>query len=112
MSAIVDPWISISLVASLSDLTKQPRRLLSLAEVTIIQHQPNTLSVIVDRGRPMRLSFFAMPRQVPPYIALDSGLQVPSLPDLVGTQVNGQSSAAAIADVERARSGRLVMLTL
>ena len=62
-----------------------------LADATITQREPNTLSVIVDRGAAVRLSFFAvprLPRLMPPNIAQDNGLQVASLLDLAGTKAN------------------------
>lgn len=57
----------------------------------IIQREPNSLSGIVDRGGPVKLSFFGvpgLPRLAPPHIAPDNGLQVASLLDLAGTKAN------------------------
>jgi hypothetical protein len=62
-----------------------------MARARITQREPNTLSAIVERGGPVRLSFFAgprLPRLAPPHIALDNGLQVAALLDLVGTKAN------------------------
>lgn len=71
----------------------EPRQLTDslplLADATITQQSPNTLSVIVDRGGPVKLSFFGVPgiaRLRSPEIALDNGLQVASLLDLAGTK--------------------------
>jgi hypothetical protein len=57
----------------------------------ITQRAPNTLSGIVDRGGPVKLSFFGvpgLPRLAPPAIVSDNGLQIASLLDLAGTKVN------------------------
>ena len=50
-----------------------------LTGATITQQAPNTLSVIVERGGPVRLFFFGLPglaRLRPPGIAPDNGLQI------------------------------------
>jgi hypothetical protein len=60
-----------------------------MAVATITQREPNTLSGIVDRGGPVRLSFFGVsgiPRLVPRHVAPDNGLQIASLLDLAGTK--------------------------
>lgn len=57
----------------------------------ITQREPNSLSGIVDRGGPVKLSFFGvpgLPRLAPPHIAPDNGLPVASLLDLAGTKAN------------------------
>ena len=62
-----------------------------MARARITQREPNTLSGIVERGGPVRLSFFAvprLPRLAPPHIAPDNGLQVAALLDLAGTTAN------------------------
>lgn len=62
-----------------------------MAAATITQREPNTLSAIVDRGSPVKLSFFGvpgLPRLAPPHIAPDNGLRIASLLDLAGTKVN------------------------
>ena len=62
-----------------------------MTDATITQREPNTLSGIVDRGGPVKLSFFGgpgLPRLAPPQIAPDNGLQIASLLDLAGTKVN------------------------
>jgi hypothetical protein len=62
-----------------------------MAAATITQRAPNTLSGIVNRGGPVKLSFFGvpgLPRLAPPHSAPDNGLQIASLLDLAGTKVN------------------------
>lgn len=62
-----------------------------MAAATITRREPNTLEGIVDRGGPVKLSFFGvpgLPRLAPPHIAPDNGLQIASLLDLAGTKVN------------------------
>jgi Nucleotidyl transferase AbiEii toxin, Type IV TA system len=62
-----------------------------MAAATITQREPNTLSGIVNRGGPVKLSFFGvpgLPRLAPPHIAPDIGLRIASLLDLAGTKVN------------------------
>jgi hypothetical protein len=56
---------------------------------TITQREPNTLSGIVDRDGPVKLSFFGvpgLPRLAPPHIAPGNSLPVASLLDLAGTK--------------------------
>jgi hypothetical protein len=62
-----------------------------LAGAKVIQRDTNTLSVIVDRGGPVKVSFFGvpkLPRLAPPHVAKDNGLQVASLLDLAGTKAS------------------------
>ena len=56
---------------------------------TVLQSEPNTLTVLIDRGGPVKLSFFGVPRLKkirPPLVASDNGLQIASLLDLAGTK--------------------------
>ena len=70
-----------------------------LAGAKVIQRAKNTLSAIVDRGAPVQVSFFGvpkLPRLAPPVNAQDNGLKIASLLDLAGTkasviQVRGES---------------------
>ena len=58
-----------------------------LTAAMITQREPNTLSGIVDRGGPVKLSFFGvpgLPRLAPPHIAPDNGLRIASLLDVGG----------------------------
>jgi hypothetical protein len=62
-----------------------------LTSANVIQLEPNTLSVVVDRGAPVKVSFFGvprLPRLLPPLIAADNGVKVASLVDLAGTKAS------------------------
>jgi hypothetical protein len=57
----------------------------------IFQREKNILSAIVDRGGPVQVSFFGVPRlrQVcAPHVCADNGLKVASLLDLAGTKAS------------------------
>ena len=77
-----------------------------MAEATITQAEPDTLSGIVDRGGPVKLSFFGVPglaRLAPPHVAPDNGLQIASLFDLAGTKaavVQRRAEAKDYADID------------
>lgn len=83
----------------------EPRELMAtlpfLASATVTQQAPNTLSVIVDRDGPVRLSFFgvpALPRLRPPLIAPNTLLQVASLLDIAGTKASVVQQRAEAKD--------------
>jgi hypothetical protein len=62
-----------------------------LVGAKIVQREPNTLTVQIDRNGPVSLSFFGvpkLPRLAPPHIAEDNGLRVASLLDLAGTKAS------------------------
>ena len=62
-----------------------------LEGATVTQREPNTLSCIVDRGGPVKVSFFGppgVPRLRPPSVAPDNGLRVASLLDLAGMKAS------------------------
>jgi len=62
-----------------------------LAGAAVIQREKNTLSAIVDRGHPVKVSFFGvpkLPRLAPPSISNDNGLKIASLLDLAGTKAS------------------------
>lgn len=62
-----------------------------LAGAKVIQRDTNPLSLIVDRGGPVKVSFFGVPdlrRLAPPLVAKDNGLLVASLLDLAGTKAS------------------------
>lgn len=57
----------------------------------IFQRDKNTLSAIVERGGPVQVSFFGVPKikQVrAPHVAPDNGLKIASLLDLAGTKAS------------------------
>lgn len=76
-------------------------RLTLLEHAAITQQAPDTLSVLVDRDGPVRLSFFGVPsraRLMPPDITLDNGLRVASLLDLAGTKASVVQQRAEAKD--------------
>jgi hypothetical protein len=73
------------------DIAKIERDIPFLKGADIIQREKNTLSAIVDRGGPVKVSFFGvpnLPRLSPPLVAEDNGLGVASLLDLAGTKAS------------------------
>jgi Nucleotidyl transferase AbiEii toxin, Type IV TA system len=55
----------------------------------VLQSEPNTLTMLIDRGGPVKVSFFGVPRLKriePPHISADNGLRIASLLDLAGTK--------------------------
>ncbi len=89
-----------------------------LSGATVTQREPNTLSCIVDRGGPVLLSFFGLPRLPrlhPPSVAPDNGLQVASLLDLAGTKasvVQMRAEAKDYLDIDALLTdGRVNLLT-
>jgi hypothetical protein len=72
-----------------------------LTGATVTQREPNTLSCIVDRGGPVKLSFFGVPRLRrlrPPLAAVDNGLRVASLLDLAAAKVRVVQLRAEVRD--------------
>jgi hypothetical protein len=62
-----------------------------LAGAKIIQREKNTLSVIVERGDPVKVSFFGVPKLPqlePAYVVEENNLKVASLLDLAGTKAS------------------------
>ena len=89
-----------------------------MAAATITQRALNTLSGIVDRGGPVRLSFFGLPgipRLAPPHVAPGNGVQVASLLDLAGTKasvVQQRAEAKDYIDIDAIlRDGRIDLPT-
>lgn len=89
-----------------------------MAAATITQRAPDTLSGIVDRGGPVRVSFFGVPGITPlvtPHRAPDTGLRVASLLDLAGTKasvVQQRAEAKDYADIDAIlRTGRIDLPT-
>ena len=72
----------------------------------ITQQEPNTLTCLVDRGGPVKVSFFGLPhvrRICAPLRAEDIGLKVASLLDLAGTKaavVQQRAQAKDYIDVD------------
>lgn len=89
-----------------------------LTGAMITQQSPNTLSVIVDRGGPVKLSFFGLPgiaRVRNPHIAPGNGLRIASLLDLAGTKaavVQQRAEAKDYRDIDALlRDGRVDLPT-
>jgi len=102
------------------DRAFEPARLASalpfLAGATITQQEPNALSVSVDRGGPVKVSFFGLPalgRLIAPLIAPDNGVQVASLLDLAGTKaaiVQQRAEAKDYLDIDALLNDRRIDL--
>jgi Nucleotidyl transferase AbiEii toxin, Type IV TA system len=68
---------------------------------TVLQSEPNTLTMLIDRAGPVKISFFGVPRLKrikPPHVASDNGLQIASLLDLAGTKVTVVQQRAEAKD--------------
>ena len=62
-----------------------------MAGAAIVQREKNTLTAIVDRGTPVKVSFFGvpkLPRLAQPVVAKDNHLKIASLLDLAGTKAS------------------------
>lgn len=73
------------------DVSRLESTMAFLAGAQIIQREENTLSAIVERGAPVKLSFFGVPklgRLREPQIANDNRLKVASLLDLAATKAS------------------------
>lgn len=73
------------------DIPKIEQEISFLKGANIIQREKNTFSAIVDRGGPVKVSFFGLPnlrRLSPPLMAEGNGLAVASLLDLAGTKAS------------------------
>ena len=67
----------------------------------ITQQAPNTLTGIVDRDGPIKVSFFGLPdlkRLRPPHVVKENGLKVASLTDLAGTKAHVVQARAEAKD--------------
>jgi hypothetical protein len=72
-----------------------------MADATITQMEPGTVSATVSRGGTVKVSFFEVtgtPRLKPPLIAPDNGLQIASLLDLAGTKARAVLQRAEAKD--------------
>lgn len=57
---------------------------------SVLQSEPNTLTMTIGRAEPVKFSFFGVPRLgkiKPPHVAADNGLRIASLIDLLGTKL-------------------------
>src|SRR5882762_5858622 len=73
------------------DISKIEQEVPFLKGANIIQREKNTLSAIVDRGGPVKVSFFGLPnlpRLSAAVVAKDNGLGIASLLDLAGTKAS------------------------
>jgi predicted nucleotidyltransferase component of viral defense system len=73
------------------DLAALESEISFLKGARIIQREKNTLSVIVERGDSVKVSFFGvpnLPRLMPTHVVDGNGLQVASLIDLAGTKAS------------------------
>ncbi|HJS89586.1 MAG TPA: nucleotidyl transferase AbiEii/AbiGii toxin family protein [Steroidobacteraceae bacterium] len=62
-----------------------------LSGAAVVQREKNTLTAIVNRGGPVKVSFFGvpkLPRLATPVKANDNGLKIASLLDLAGTKAS------------------------
>jgi hypothetical protein len=89
-----------------------------MAAAVITQRGPNTLAGIVERGGPVKFSFFGLPgisRLAQPHLAPDNGLRVASLLDLAGTKaavVQQRAEAKDYTDIDAIlRDGRIDLPT-
>jgi hypothetical protein len=89
-----------------------------LRGATITQQAPNTLSATVDRGAPVKVSFFGVPgirRLKAPHISHDHGLRIASLLDLAGTKaavVQQRAESKDYQDIDALlRDGRVDLST-
>ena len=77
-----------------------------LKGATITQTAPNTLGAVVDRGGPVQISFFGVPRLgriSTPHISPGNGLPVAALIDLAGTKaatVQQRAEAKDYVDID------------
>jgi hypothetical protein len=77
-----------------------------LAGAAVVQRAANTLTAIVQRGGPVKVSFFGVPelqRLRSPEVVEENGLQVASLLDLAGTKasvVQTRAEARDYADID------------
>ncbi len=62
-----------------------------LAEARVLQREKNTLTAIVDRGEPIMVSFFGVPKLAiltPPHVVEANNMRVASMIDLAGTKAS------------------------
>jgi hypothetical protein len=74
-----------------------------LAGAKIVQREKNTLTAIVVRGEPIKVSFFGvpnLPQLQHPHVVTDNNLKVASLLDLAGTKASVVQVRAEAKDYE------------
>ena len=74
-----------------------------LAGAKIIQREKNTLTAVVVRGEPVKVSFFGVPKLLQlqvPHIVEENNLKVASLLDLAGTKASVVQMRAEAKDYE------------
>jgi hypothetical protein len=72
-----------------------------LAGAAVVQRASSTLTAIVERGGPVKVSFFGvpeLPRLRSPHLVQENGLQVASLLDLAGTKASVLQTRAESRD--------------
>jgi hypothetical protein len=77
------------------------RTLPFLQGAQITQQEPNTLTCLVDRGGPVKVSLFGVPhlaRICEPLVAEDKGVRIASLIDLAGTKASVVQQRAQAKD--------------
>lgn len=88
------------------DPLKLKQRIPYLKDAPVIQSEPNTLTCLVDRGGPVKLSFFGLPHLrpfEPPLLTEDTNLPVARLLSLSGHKalvVQARASAKDYIDIE------------
>ncbi|MSP03380.1 MAG: hypothetical protein EXR07_20410 [Acetobacteraceae bacterium] len=100
----------------------EPQRLTALVpfllQAVVTHQEPNTLTVMIDRGGPVKLSFFGvprLPRLMTPHVAPGNGVRIASLLDLAGTKasvVQQRAEAKDYVDIDAIlRDGRIDLPT-
>jgi Nucleotidyl transferase AbiEii toxin, Type IV TA system len=72
-----------------------------MRDAQITQQAPNTLTGIIDRDGPIKVSFFGLPdlkRLQPPHVVEENGLKIASLTDLAGTKAHVVQARAEAKD--------------
>ena len=94
---------SINVPTTLSGMKRSsiPRIRTANGDAQITQQAPDTLTGIVDRDGPLKVSFFGLPHLVriqPPHEVAENGLKVASLVDLAGTKAHVVQARAEAKD--------------
>lgn len=73
------------------EVTALEREIPLLSDAKVIQRAKNTLTVLLNRGADVQISFFGvpkLPRLAEPAVAQDNGIKIASLLDLAGTKAS------------------------